>query len=203
LNIYFLEKPQMKKLATSLLFGKDARLSGLIAFAIVGSIALGCTCSKEFGTTSNSSTSNSSTTANSTTTTSETDTDADGVPSDSTLQSLVKGTTADFAEALDTNDFSEIYENASTDFKSTYTEDQMADVFKEFVKKKKLILPSLNKVPGATADFSPAPSIRQEKGLDILVLEGKFPTKPLNVKFEYEYVKRDGEWKLLKLVVNM
>ena len=194
----------MKKLATSLLFGKDARLSGLIAFAIVGAIALGCTCNtRDSDTTSNSSTSNSSTTANSTTTTSETDTDADGVPSDSTLQSLVKGTTADFAEALDTNDFSEIYENASTDFKSTYTEDQMADVFKEFVKKKKLILPSLNKVPAATADFSPAPSIRQEKGLDILVLEGKFPTKPLNVKFEYEYVKRDGEWKLLKLVVNM
>ncbi|MCC6329864.1 MAG: hypothetical protein IT174_15225 [Acidobacteria bacterium] len=193
----------MKKLATSLFFGKDARLSGLIAFAIVGAIALGCTCSKEFGTTSNSSTSNSSTTGNSTTTTTETDTDSNGIPSDPTLQALVKETTADFAQALDTNDFSEIYENASSDFKSTYTEDQMADVFKEFVQKKKLILPSLNKVPAASADFSPAPSIRQEKGLDILVLEGKFPTKPLNVKFEYEYVRRDGEWKLLKLVVNM
>jgi hypothetical protein len=66
-----------------------------------------------------------------------------------------------------------------------------------------LILPSLNKVPGATAEFSPTPRIRQEQGLDILVLSGKFPTKPLNVKFDYEYVKRGGEWKLLKLVVNM
>ncbi len=191
----------MKKLATTLFFGKDIRLSGLIAFAIVGAIALGCTCDKKFGTTepsNSSSSSNSTSTSNSTT-----ETDTSGMPSDSTIQSMVKETTADFANAVDTNDFSEIYDKASTDFKRTYTEDQMSDAFKEFVKKKNLILPSLNKAASTTAEFSPTPSIRQENGLDILVLNGKFPTKPLNIKFEYEYVKRGGEWKLLKLVVNI
>lgn len=191
----------MKKLVTTLFFGKDTRVSGLMAFAIVGAIALGCTCSKEFGTTEPSNSSSSSNTSRSAN--SSTDADTDGVPSDSTLQSMVKETTSDFAQAIDTNDFSEIYEKASSDFKSTYTEDQMNDAFKEFVQKKRLLLPSLNKTDGTSAEFSPAPSIRQEKGLDILVLTGKFPTKPLNVKFEYEYVKRSGEWKLLKLVVNM
>lgn len=192
----------MKKLATALLFGKDARFSGLIALAIVGAIALGCSCNKQLGSLEPSNSSNTYSTSNSTSNTSTT-TDADGIPSDSTLQSMVKETTADFAKAIDTNDFSDIYAKSSSDFQSTYTEDQMSDVFKDFVAKKKFILPSLNKVPSSTADFSPAPRIRNEQNLDILVVEGKFPTKPINVKFEYEYVKRGGQWKLLKLVVNM
>lgn len=195
----------MKNLATALLFGKDTRSGGVIAFAIVALIALGCTCNKQFGDLGKTSdNSNTSTTSNSTTTKdTTTDDDADGIPSDSTLQSMVKETTQDFATAIDSNDFGDLYEKSSTDFQRTYTEEQMKDVFKEFVAKKRLILPSLNKVGDTTAEFSPAPRIRQEQGLDILVLSGKFPTKPNNVKFDYEYVKRGGEWKLLKLIVNM
>lgn len=189
----------MKTLASTLLFGRDTRSNGIIALAIIGAIALGCTCNRDFGSTDTSnSPSNTSTTSNTTT-----ETDSDGIPDDSTLQRLVKSTTADFAEAIDTNDFSEIYDKSSTDFQRTYTKDQMADVFKDFVAKKRLILPSLNKVDDVTAEFSPAPRLREEQGLDILVLSGKFPTKPNNVKFDYEYVKRGGEWKLLKLIVNM
>ena len=191
----------MKQLATALLFGRDARSSGLLAFAIVAMIALGCTCNKEFGDFGKSNSSNSSSTSNSTTDTKSSD--DDGIPSESTLQSMAKETTADFAQAIDTEDFSDLYDKSSTDFQSTYTEDQMKDVFKAFIAKKRLILPSLNKVGDSTANFSPAPSIRTEKGLDILVLNGTFPTKPLNVKFEYEYVKRGGEWKLLKMIINM
>ena len=189
----------MKRLFRELLFGKDTRFNGLIAFCIVASIALGCNC-KELSEMGKSNSSDSPSASNSNTSTT---TDAGGIPSDSTLQSMIKETTADFAQAIDTNDFSEIYEKSSTDFKNTYTEEQMKNVFKTFVDKKRLILPSLNKVGDSTAEFSPAPRIRTEQGLDILVLHGKFPTKPMNVKFEYEYVKRGGEWKLLKLIVNM
>ncbi|MGD9562574.1 MAG: hypothetical protein AB7F88_10760 [Pyrinomonadaceae bacterium] len=188
----------MKNFASSLLFGTDSRLSGLIAFAIVGAIALGCTCDKKFTTSDDSPDASNTSTASNTTTS-----DTGGIPGDSTLQSLVKETTADFAQAIDDGDFAELHSKSSTDFQRTYTKDQMNNVFKEFIAKKKLILPSLNKADDTTAEFSPSPSLREENGLDILVLTGKFPTKPLNVKFEYEYVKRGGEWKLLKLVVNM
>jgi hypothetical protein len=190
----------MKQLATTLLFGKDARFSGLIALSIVAAIALGCTCGKNFGDLGNvGSNSNSTTTSNTTTE----PPDADGIPSDTTLQAMIKETTADFAQAIDTNDFKDIYEKSSTDFQKTYTEEQMKNVFKTFVTKKKFILPSINKVPGSKGEFSPPPTIRTENGLEILVLNGKFPTKPLAVKFEYEYVKRGGQWKLLKLIINM
>lgn len=38
----------MKKLINEILFGTNARVSGVIALAIVGLIALGCTCGKDF-----------------------------------------------------------------------------------------------------------------------------------------------------------
>jgi hypothetical protein len=190
----------MKQLATTLLFGKDARLSGIIALLIVAAIALGCTCGKNFGDLGNLSSNSNSTTSSNTATEPP---DAGGIPSDTTLQAMIKETTADFAQAVDTNDFHDIYEKSSSDFQTTYTEEQMQKAFKLYVDNKKRVLPSINKVPGSKGEFSPAPSIRTEKGLEILVLNGKFPTKPLAVKFEYEYVKRGGQWKLLKLIINM
>ena len=39
--------------------------------------------------------------------------------------------------------------------------------------------------------------------MSILMADGKFNTKPLPVTFEYEYVKRDGKWKMLKLVIKL
>src|SRR4051812_46460124 len=110
----------MKKLAADLLFGKNAMLSGLIALMVVGAIALGCSCNKQLGDLGKND--NSSTTSNSSTDTP--DSDSGGVPSDTALQSMVKETTADFAEAIDSNDFHDLYEKSSSDFQATYTEDQ-------------------------------------------------------------------------------
>ena len=192
----------MKNLMMAILFGKDSLANGLVAMSLVALVALGCTCGKSFDLGNVGKNDNSTPTASNSSTDSPT-TDANGIPSDSVLQSMVKETTADFAKAIDSGDFSEIYEKSSSDFQNTYTKEQMRNVFKTFIEKKRLILPSLNKAPTTKAEFSPVPSIRTEKGLDILVLNGKFPTKPIAVKFEYEYVKRSGQWKLLKLIINM
>ncbi|MBC7900415.1 MAG: hypothetical protein H7070_10225 [Saprospiraceae bacterium] len=195
----------MKNLLTKLFFGKDDKISGFIALGIVALIALGCSCGDKFDLSNigNSGSNSNRTVANSSDTPFGDDTDAGGVPSDTIVQSMIKETTSDFASAIETEDFSTLYAKSSSDFQSTYTEDQMKDVFKTFVTNRKRILPSLKKVPETTAEFSPKPSIRTEKGLEILVVNGKFPTKPFAVKFEYEYVKRGGEWKMLKLIINM
>src|SRR5947207_2245326 len=39
----------MKNILGKMIFGKDNKTSGFIAFAIVGLIVLGCTCNKQFG----------------------------------------------------------------------------------------------------------------------------------------------------------
>ena len=189
----------MKTLVSKLIFGTDKRLSGVIALSIIAMIALGCTCGKNFdlanlGKNSNSTTANSSS--------DDTDT-ADGVPSKGLLDALVAETTADFNYAITVNDFSKMYAKASYDFQNTYTEEEFKNSFKDFVDKKRVISPILSKAVSMDPELSPEPFIRTEQGLEILVVKGKYATKPVPMTFEYEYVKRNDEWKLLKLIVRL
>ncbi len=194
----------MKRTINEILFGRNAKFSGLIALAIVGLIALGCSCGKDFNLsnlTNSSGGSNAGNTEISTNTPSEKG--SDDAPSEANVEALVKDTTARFAEAVDSGDFSDIYDDASSDFQNTYTVDEMTTAFKSYTDKKSVVVPILKKVGPTAAEFTSPPSIRTEKGLNILVAKGKFPTKPYNVRFDYEYVMRSGDWKLLKLVINI
>ena len=163
----------MKQFVYKLAFGRSAGATLLIVFAIVFTAAFAC----ESG--------------------------GDKVPPDADLQSMVKETTADFANAIETEDFAKIHSKASSDFQSTYTVAQAKAAFGTFIDKKDAVLPSLKNAASTTATFTTPPAIRTEKGLNILVLKGEFPSKPYPVKFEYEYVWRDGGFKMLKLVLNM
>lgn len=163
----------MKELVNRIVFGTNLKFTLLIVFGVVFTAAFAC----ESG--------------------------GDKVPPDAELQSLVKETTADFANAIETEDFAKLYAKSSSDFRSTYTVDQAKNAFSTFIDKKDAVLPSLKNASGSSATFSKVPSIRSEKSLNILVVEGQFASKPYPVKFEYEYVWRDGGWKMLKLVVNM
>lgn len=188
----------MQTLKTFLMRNQNM-MNGMVALVIVASIALGCNCGKNFDDLAKN-------TSNSTTGTKDNpfdDKTADGIPGDELLNALVKETTADFALAISTNDFSKIHEKASKDFQSSISVDKMKSEFKIFVDRKSRYLPSLAKVSGTKADFTTPPGLRSEQGLDILMTKGKFATKPNTITFDYEYVKRDGRWKLLKLIVKM
>lgn len=175
--------------------GKDNKLNGLIALAVVLSIALGCNCNRSFdlnNTSSNSSSDNPF--SNSSSTSSDTDGD---MPDDVLLKALVKETTADFSAAVSSGDFTNMYDKASANFQATYTKDEFQNAFKDFIDKKRQVLPILAKAVSSDPEFTSAPRIRTEQGLKILVTEGKYSTKPLPITFNYEYIKRDGRWKLL------
>jgi hypothetical protein len=197
----------MNSLFKTLFLARDARGGGFAAAIVLGLIVLGCTCNKDLANLGKDSdappAANASNTSRPSSTTDDDDADSGQIPADITLQQIVKDTTADFAYAIENDDFSEIYSKSAPDFQKEYSEKEMREAFKTFIDKKRLILPSITKAPETRAEFSPAPMIRTENGLEVLVLNGRFPTKPFPVKFEYEYVKRDGEWKMLKLVINM
>lgn len=188
----------MKNLITELVFGTNAKLSGVIALAVVLSVALGCNCGKDFDLANLAKNTNTGGFSNS-----SNDTSDGSVPSNTVVEGLVKETMREFADAVDTGDFNAIYDNASSDFQGTYTVDEMKTAFKSYTDKKKVVVPILNKIEGTDAEFDSPPSIRTEKGLNILVAKGKFKTKPFQTRFDYEYVMRGGEWKLLKLVINI
>src|SRR5439155_23658194 len=116
----------------------------------------------------------------------------DKVTADDELQSLVKGSTAELADAIDTGHFSKLYENSSKDFQSTYTLAQTKDAYKTYIDNKDQVLPSLRGAASGAATFSPPASIRSEKGLNILVASGAFVLKPHPVHLDYEEVSSDG-----------
>ncbi|MEQ1764171.1 MAG: hypothetical protein ABL984_13655 [Pyrinomonadaceae bacterium] len=189
----------MKNILNKLVNGRDNRLSGLIALAVVLSIALGCNCTKSLDLDNASSSSNSS--SDNPFDNSSTSSDDSGVPGDALLNALVKETTADFAAAISSGDFSSMHAKASTDFQNSVSKDTLQSSFKDFIDKKRQVLPILAKAIASDPEYTSAPRIRTEQGLDILVTEGKYATKPLPVTFNYEYVKRDGRWKLLILKI--
>lgn len=186
----------MKTLLNKLVIGKDNKLSGLIALAVVLSIALGCNCTKDLDLGNAGSSSNSSSDTPFGNSSSSDDADGD-MPDDVLLKALVKETTADFAAAVSSGDFTNMYEKSSANFQASYTKDEFQKAFKDFIDKKKQVLPILAKAVSSDPDFTSSPRIRTEQGLSILVTEGKYSTKPLPITFNYEYIKRDGRWKLL------
>lgn len=195
----------MKGIINNLFFGKDGKLSGIIALAAVAFIALGCACGDLAKLAeNNSSPSNTSRTSSDDTPFGDNTRTEDGdVPSDTEMKALVADTTSEFARAVSENDFDRLYEKSSMDFKSTYTQSEMEDVFKEFVKNRRVVGPILAEAMNKEPQFSPKPYTRTEKGLTILVANGKYATKRVPTNFEYEYVLRDGEWQLLKLIVKL
>ncbi|MDM7921364.1 MAG: hypothetical protein QUS14_03610 [Pyrinomonadaceae bacterium] len=199
----------MRAFINNLLFGKDSKVSGAIAVTIVAFIALGCACGDlaKLAEEGNTSSSNSSRTASNNDPFGDNDTtsssDDSELPSDSEIKALVATLTADFARAIQTGDFTDLYEDASMDFKSTYSQSEMEDVFKTFIDNKRVVTPILSKAMNMEPEFAGKPYIRTEKGLTILVANGKFPTKPVPTNFEYDFVKRNGEWQMLKLIVKI
>lgn len=195
----------MRSILTSALFGTNPIVSGLFAVCIVALVALGCTCNRNFnlGNLVNSTAEESKNGSERNVRNDDDRDDKREVPSKEEVESLVKETISDFADAVEIGDFSDIYEKSSIDFQNTYTVDEMKEAFKSYTDQRSVVVPILRKVARSDAKFRSDPLIRKEKGLDILVAEGEFPTKPYKVRFDYEYVMRDGEWKLLKLVINI
>lgn len=188
----------MRNLANKLLFGRENWLSGTAALSIVLLMVLGCTCGKNFDFGNTSSNSNTSTSkSNSVFGGDEEDKSVD----DTLAKATIKATTAEFANAISTEDFSGLYGECSTEFRSQYSEDQLKSEFSSFIRQKSNVLPVLAKALSMEPEYTSGPSTRSESGETVLTAEGKYSTKPLPVTFKYEYVKRDGKWCILRLEV--
>ncbi len=191
------------KTIKQLLFGTSSKVNGLIAFMIVASIALGCTCGKNFDLANMGKDSNRSEPSNVTIDDTTVDDGDSSAPSKTLVDGLVKSTTAQFASAITSEDFSSLYADASKEFQNTYTEDKTKEVFKIFITNKKRVTPILAKALALEPDYNSPPSYRTEQGQQIIVANGKYDTKPLPTNFEYEYINNGGKWKMLKLIIKI
>jgi murein L,D-transpeptidase YafK len=124
-------------------------------------------------------------------------------PTEAEAASIVKATMSDFARAIESGDFKAFRENSSKEFQTQFSDEQVKTTFKTFTDKKDVVAPILKQASTMDPKFSPAISVREEKGYHILVANGTFDTDEVPTKFQNEYVYQDGKWKLLKIQVNL
>lgn len=188
----------MNNLLRRLIFGRENWISGSAALSILLLTVLGCTCGKNFDFGNISSNSNTSTSkSNSVFGGDEEDSDVD----DTLAKATVKATTAEFANAISTEDFSGLYNECATEFRSKYSEDQLKSEFSDFIRQKRNLLPILAKAVSMDPEYTDGPTTHSEANETVLTVAGKYGTKPLPVTFKYDYVKREGKWWLLRLEV--
>ncbi len=123
------------------------------------------------------------------------------VPSKEKLQTLIKTTFLDFGDAVQTEDFSDFQKKVAKVWRDGVTPEKMEEAFKTFIDNKanydfKRVITPLDAV------FSPEPKIENFKGLDALIVKGKYDTKPVT-NFDFKYTMDDGSWKLIDIRVKV
>ena len=132
----------------------------------------------------------------------KTDVKTSDMPDDAVLKANVKLTTAQFANAISTEDFTTLRDNASDEFKEKYTVEQAKEVFGDAIRNKRALLPMLASLVNMDPEFTEPPSVRKEGKTPIVSVKGKYATSPRPLEFEYEYVYLFGKMKLLKLILK-
>ncbi len=123
------------------------------------------------------------------------------VPSDEKLQNLTKATMNDFSDAVQAGDFTDFHKKIAKVWRDDTSPDDLLTSFKGFVDDKehynfKKAISSLN------ATYSPAPSMDKVRGLDALIVNGYYPTKPMRANFELKYTMDEGAWKLIGIRIK-
>lgn len=195
----------MRRLIKELMLGKNNVVSGVIALGIISAIAMGCTCGKNFDLSNlskdnetNKPVFNSSTPDTKSDDKTLSDTPRGDVPSESEMEELTKQTLLDFNDAVQKGDFTDFHSKVSKVWKKTTTPEAFNQGFKEFIEKKI----DISGVKDMNATFSPEPTVEKRGGLKVLKANGRYETYPLPAKFETEYLKEDGDWKLISIRVD-
>ncbi|MFN3329829.1 MAG: hypothetical protein ACK419_02770 [Pyrinomonadaceae bacterium] len=122
--------------------------------------------------------------------------------SDAEMVSLVRETLLDFNEAIQKEDFSEFLRlRTSKVFRQQYTPEQMASSFSSFIAQKDSVGLTLDQVVTATPSYSHR--FRKIQNNDVLEIKGNFNTTPNKTYFDNQYLLEDGEWKLVKIQVEI
>jgi hypothetical protein len=194
----------MKNILHSVIFGKDNKISGLIAFAIVGMIVLGCNCNKQIGSISNldSKPSTSPTIFATPAATpkpviTKSDASKGEVPAEAEAQDIARTSLLDFNSALQSADFTTFHGNISRVWQRQTTPEKLKTLFQSFIDGKA----NISQISSLEAKFSPAPSIERTQGVKTLVLNGEYATTSIPTTFELKYIAEGKNWKLIAIKV--
>jgi hypothetical protein len=171
----------MKGFITKLFTGRDNKFSGLIAFALVGIMILGCNCNKEGGFSFGEA----------------------KLPADAELQTMVQKSIQDFTASVESGDFGSFRATTSSDFQKEFTTEKLNETFAVFINKKALVAPVLRSTATMTPVYSPAPALGKQNSVQVLDVVGVYETSPVPTRFDLRYMQDGGQWKLIKIVIKL
>lgn len=117
------------------------------------------------------------------------------IPAEEQQVLLANRSMALLARAVDRDDFTEFYDAIAHYWQQQITKDALRQRLSVFIEKKI----SLTIAEGVPPVFTQSASIDND---GLLVLKGKYPTKPYEVEFEFDYYFEDSAWKLFGFNVN-
>ena len=118
------------------------------------------------------------------------------VPSERALEALVKTTLLTFNDANVTGNYEVFHAKLSKPFREQFPVERLARRFQEFNKKHV----DFDIVAALKPSYDPAPKVDDDGKL---LVKGYFPTEPLQVYFNLEFIPSDGEWKLIGINVKV
>ena len=118
------------------------------------------------------------------------------VPSERGLEALVKTTLLTFNDANVTGNYEVFHAKLSKPFREQFSVERLAQRFQEFNKKHI----DFDIVAALKPAYDPAPKVDDDGKL---LVKGYFPTEPLQVYFNLEFIPSDGEWKLIVINVKI
>ena len=119
------------------------------------------------------------------------------LPSNEDNEKIALNTTLAFAQAVNAEDLSLLRLQTTEEFKARFNQDQLEETFRGFIEQKINLTP----VEKLKPIFRNAPLITED---GTLILNGYFPTRPSQVEFDYNYLWRNGSWKIngISLEIN-
>jgi hypothetical protein len=121
---------------------------------------------------------------------------AQKVPGAELQEILIKASLLTFNDANVTGNYAVLYAKLSKPFRDQFPPDKLATVFKEFRDKHIDFDLVAAKKPVAAEE----PKV-DDKGQ--LTLKGYFDTAPSRVNYDLAFIMSDGEWKLIKINVDL
>ena len=118
------------------------------------------------------------------------------VPAERPLEALVKSTLLSFNDANVTGNYTVFHAKLSKPFREQYPPERLERTFRDFSKKHI----DFDIVAALKPDYDPPPRV-DDSGK--LLVKGWFPTEPMRVYFNLEFIPSDGEWKLIAINVKI
>jgi hypothetical protein len=116
---------------------------------------------------------------------------------DATMQELlIKSTLMTFNDANVTSNYTVLLAKMSKPFRDQFPPERLKEAFKDFSEKHINIAPIATKIP-----VPDMPANINDDG--VLTLEGHFDTAPKKLKYILGYIMSDGEWKPIRLKVDL